>query len=379
MNGGEVPDQLQCEMYDPTANTWTICSPYKIGDIAGIVLPDNTCWAGSTGTSCAITAESPINWTAKASCPGGMDEISMCLLPDGSIFCMLPNSGLPPVREVTGQSQSGYAFRYYSSTDTWVSCGSPPNQIVSLLVGQVGPAALLPNGTVFQVGGYPNGETAIWTPDGTTSGPGSWAVGPVIDSGNAWSAQGPAAVLPNGHLLFAAGNTSGSGGFAYDSSLYEWDGSSLSSFSYSAGNYDPTFAIGMLNLPNGQCVITSPSGWYLYTPANTGNTSPPVITSCPTGLLPGYTYNISGQLFNGLTAGSYAGSYYQNASNYPLMSLTSGSNVVYCRTHGHSTMAVNTGSATVSTNFDVPATLAAGNYNLSVIATALPALHSQLR
>ena len=45
------------------------------------------------------------------------------------------------------------------------------------------------------------------------------------------------------------------------------------------------------------------------------------------------------------------------ATNYPLVRITNNSthHVFYARTHDHSTMGVATGSATVSTNFDVPA------------------------
>jgi len=370
MNASEYPSTLQCEIFDPVANGWTICSPFETGDIAGIVLPNNTCWAGGTGKTSAITAESPINWVTQTPCPYGMDEISMALMPDGSIFCVLPDSGAPFNISNGGASSSGRSLRYYSNTNTWVECGAPSNQIVYRSLGQVGPAALMPNGSVFVVSGYANGGTAIWTPDGTTSGPGTWTDCPVIPNG-AWCAQGPAAVLPNGHLLFTAGTLSVDGGFASDSSLYEWDGTSITIVPYNEGGFGVTFGIGLLNLPNGQCLVTEPGGWWLYTPAALPQTSPPLIATAPTTVLLGGTYTISGQLFNGLTAGSNAGSFYQNATNYPLVSLSSNGKTYYCRTHDHSTMGVATGTQTVSTNFDVPGTLSAGIYSLRVIANGI--------
>ena len=46
--------------------------------------------------------------------------------------------------------------------------------------------------------------------------------------------------------------------------------------------------------------------------------------------------------------------------------------VFYARTHDHSTMGVATGSATVSTNFDVPATMESGASTLEVVANGIP-------
>jgi hypothetical protein len=46
--------------------------------------------------------------------------------------------------------------------------------------------------------------------------------------------------------------------------------------------------------------------------------------------------------------------------------------VVYAKTHDHSTMGVATGKTTVSTNFDVPATIETGASTLTVIANGIP-------
>jgi hypothetical protein len=50
---------------------------------------------------------------------------------------------------------------------------------------------------------------------------------------------------------------------------------------------------------------------------------------------------------------------------------TATGHVFYARTHAHSTMAVATGSATVSTNFDVPASAEVGAASLVVIANGI--------
>jgi hypothetical protein len=46
--------------------------------------------------------------------------------------------------------------------------------------------------------------------------------------------------------------------------------------------------------------------------------------------------------------------------------------VFYARTHDHSTMGVATGTATVSTNFDVPAKMETGASKLEVVANGIP-------
>jgi len=54
----------------------------------------------------------------------------------------------------------------------------------------------LPDGRVFQIGA--NGNTALYTPSTNT-----WAAGPTIPNGKG-ADDAPGAVLPNGHVLFAA-------------------------------------------------------------------------------------------------------------------------------------------------------------------------------
>jgi hypothetical protein len=83
---------------------------------------------------------------------------------------------------------------------------------------------------------------------------------------------------------------------------------------------------------------------------------------------------ISGTQFNGLTAGTAYGDDAQMATSYPLVQLTNQAtkHVFYARTHDHSTMGIATGSTTVSTTFDVPATAETGVTALVVIANGIP-------
>ena len=51
---------------------------------------------------------------------------------------------------------------------------------------------------------------------------------------------------------------------------------------------------------------------------------------------------------------------------------TASGHVIYAKTHDHSTMGVATGTATVSTNFDVPAAAETGAGTLVVVANGIP-------
>ena len=82
----------------------------------------------------------------------------------------------------------------------------------------------------------------------------------------------------------------------------------------------------------------------------------PQITSAPPLVRPGLSYSVSGQRFNGLSQAVGYGDDAAAATNYPLVRIRhhASGRVRYCRTFGHSTMGVATGSTTVSTNFAVP-------------------------
>lgn len=66
----------------------------------------------------------------------------------------------------------------------------------------------------------------------------------------------------------------------------------------------------------------------------------------------------------------------QNATNYPLIRVTNTSTgqVTYWRTYNHSTMDVATGNTLVSTQFDGPANMPVGGYNLEVVANGIPSV-----
>ena len=76
----------------------------------------------------------------------------------------------------------------------------------------------------------------------------------------------------------------------------------------------------------------------------------------------GASFQISGTQFNGLSVGADYGDDATMATNYPLVRITNDAtnHVFYARTHDHSTMGIATGTAIVSTTFDVPVTAETG-------------------
>jgi hypothetical protein len=95
-------------------------------------------------------------------------------------------------------------------------------------------------------------------------------------------------------------------------------------------------------------------------------------------MLAGNTYIITGTQFNGLSQACSYGDDAQMATNYPIVRVTNTTTgaVTYLRTFNHSTMAVATGTTTVSTNIDVPRIQpgCADVLTLEVIANGIPSV-----
>ena len=114
----------------------------------------------------------------------------------------------------------------------------------------------------------------------------------------------------------------------------------------------------MLLLPTGQVLSLVADGRRSYIDVevftSTGQPDPawrPTISSVPSTLTRGSSFQISGTQFNGFSVGTDYGDDATMATNYPLVRLTNSAtgHVFYARTHDHSTMAIATGDAIVST------------------------------
>jgi hypothetical protein len=210
--------------------------------------------------------------------------------------------------------------------------------------------------------------------DSTT---GAWSAGPNVPtlSGVNFSlADAPAAVLPNGNILFAA-----SPGYASPPTHF-FEFTTLNAINQVADTVlkaplNPDFAYNFLVLPNGQILSTDFSNQpEFYTP--TGSPDPswaPVISTSPSNVYPGTTYTITGTQLNGLTQGAYFGDDVQAATNYPIVQITNAAtgHVFYGRTFNVSNRSIAPG-ASVSTNFTMPANIELGPSSLVVIANGIP-------
>ncbi len=369
-NGAEAETNLGA-IYNPATNSWTSISPPSgwthIGDAASVVLPNGTFMIGNcgvAGTECTNqTYQAQLNattltWTIIGAGNGKADQNSE----EG--WELLPNGDILAVDVWDGTNSE----LFNPSTGKWTSAGSTVVGLPNTSCVEIGPAVLRPEGSVFAVGGTSN--TAIYS---TSSG--TWSEGPVIPS-SAGVEDGPAALLPDGNVLIDVGPQSPC--YAAGSKFYEFNGSTLTAVAGpSRAASDATYVARMLVLPNGQVLFTDGSTTVeVYTASGTYQSAwQPTITSLATSLAPGSSNNaITGTQFNGLSQGAAYGDDAQMASNYPVVRITNNAtgNVVYCKTHNHSTMAVATGSAVVSTEFDIPSTIGTGASALAIVANGIP-------
>ncbi|HEV2397850.1 MAG TPA: kelch repeat-containing protein [Candidatus Sulfotelmatobacter sp.] len=371
-NGGSVWT-TKGALFNPVTNTWTsLTAPSgwtTVGDAQSILLQSghmmlaNCCTTqqailtlnGTTATW-ASTGTGKSDWN---------DEEGWTLLPNGNILTV-------DAYVSGGCCKMGYQL-YNEATGTWTTASN--TTVVNLVDPgslELGPAPLLPNGTVFGSGATTN--NAIYTVS-----TGTWAVAPSF--GNSLDiADGPAAVLPNGNALF---DTS-PGIFNTGSKFFEWDGTTLNATSAppNAG-IDSSYVGGMVVLPTGQVLFTDfSSDVEIYTPASTAPCAgcAPTIKHVATTLTHGSKSNrIAGTLFDGMDQGGYYGDDNQADSNFPLVRITDSKNhVVYCRSHNWTPGLVATGSKIMTTLFDIPASIATGPASLVVVANGIPSAPVQV-
>jgi len=149
------------------------------------------------------------------------------------------------------------------------------------------------------------------------------------------------------------------GVYAQGVEFFEWNGTSFTAVPGTPNSpKDSSYYGRMVELPTGQILLTdSTNDVELYNSLGSPNPAwAPTITAVPTALTPGATYTLSGTQLNGLSQGAAYGDDAQSASNYPLVRIANSKtgHVFYARTHDFSTMAIATGAAVVSTEFDVP-------------------------
>ena len=364
------------EIYNPQNDTWIpIPNPLNLrfGEANSMMLPDGTILQGlkneeyPVGTFIFHPGTSTFT-LADSTHLGSIVEAPWVLLPDHSIL-MVDYPLNPYVTE-----------RYIPSLQQWIADTPTPVDLYGNSV-EIGPSIMLPDGRAFFLGA--SGHTAYYTPSGTAA-PGTWTAGPDIPD-NMGTLDAPASMMANGKILFAASplpDVSNSySEFNTPTNFYEYDPTAGIN-----GVYTQTTAPGissnqwsqfsnLLNLPDGSVLLSDASlNYYVYSPVGSTNNlwKPTIATINPITQIDCNNFTITGTQFNGMSQGSAFGDDWQMATNYPIISLTSGANVYYVQTHDWDNTGVQTGALATSTNFTVPLTVPSGTYSLQVIANGIP-------
>ncbi len=372
--GGEYGAGLaKGEVYDPLTNAWTLTpNPgVNLSDANSEILPD-----GKILQAVVDGAVSPFLRTTKIYDPvtntyaTGPTALG---IHNESVWIKLPDNSVLYVDRLSTASE-----RYIPATNTWVADATVPVALYDPFGDETGAAVLLPDGRAFFIGSI--GFTAFYTPSGNSS-PGVWTAGPTIP-GSHGAPDAPAAMMANGKVLLALGNvpTSSSNIFDPPCYFYEFDYITNTYTQLLAPDGNPTHNIGcyqasFLNLPDGSILYgqnqsSASSRYYVYTPSGAQTVSgKPVVNNIIS--LSCDSFRIVGNKFNGISQGSSYGDDWQMSTNYPVIRLTSGSNVYYCRSFNWNSTGVSRGSALDTAYFKLPAGLPAGAYSLVVTANGI--------
>jgi hypothetical protein len=364
-NFGNFAFTNQGAVYDPVANAWTMQAPPSgwgfIGDSPSVVETNGKFMLGQKMTmNMAELDPKTLTWTALAS-TGKNDwnaEEGWTTLPNGTVL----------TADVKGSPNSEH---YDRNTQTWIQDGSTqallmgPPEVGCINgawgtycpPGEIGPAVLRPDGTVFATGalhvGESTGHTAIYTPSSPDQ-PGTWVKGPDFPGGD-YCDDDFAALLPSGNVLVSS---------AFGS-LYEFNGTTFVRTANGGGS--------LLVLPTGEIMV---DGRQVYRGTGTYQQfwAPMLFPLSVVAIQRGATYTAYGSNFNGMSEAHGFGDEFQTATNYPLVRLTNmaTNHVFYARTHDHSTMGVRHLGSIAFTKFDVPAGAETGTTKMEVVANGIP-------
>src|SRR4051812_803681 len=373
-------------MYDPVSNLWTpqLTSAFPggtVGDAASSVLKDGRLVVQHI-VDTNMMALDPARLRFKALDPPGKldpnDEEGWSQLVDGTMLTV--NAFTPATFE-----------RYDPATNSWGHSGSTGVNLADWGDGtgfsaELGPGVLRPDGKLAYFSGNPSGKNALYDTSENI-----WSNDPAMDfplvPGETFHyamADGAASLLPNGNVLVMASPVSVSSAFNTPSHFFELDLTTNTlvavTDSPSAANF-AAFEARMLLLPTGEVLLSAfdqgeTQDVLLYSNGGAPQDAwRPVITSAPSTVVNGATYNLSGRMLNGFSEGAFYGDDAQASTNYPLVRITNNpsGHVFYARTHDHSRMGVEqVGSTEVqTTKFDPPGGVEAGPSKLVVVTNGI--------
>jgi hypothetical protein len=379
-------------IYDPLANSWKkLAAPAgwtSIGDAQSAILADGTFMLADCCTKKeAVLDAQTLSWhetgTGKIDIN---DEEGWTLLPDGRLFTADSNN--------TADLKSSESYDPF--TGTWTAGADAPVQLADIDVHgagshEIGPGVLRGDGTVFVIGATGHNAVYDWHANTWQAAPDL----PIVGGKQLISEDGPAALLPNGNVLFAASPTN----YASPTSYFEWDGVAITPVTApSSAVNDASYQINLLVLPTGEILATDQSqDVELYTPlvgpdlssapvvetipqdtSLAGSTLLPQVPDQPRDLVPlttlygGRSYMVSAKRPNGISQASFYGDDAQAATNYPIVRLANvaSGKVSFARTHSGSTYAIGA-DVTGTFEFDVPLTAEGGLSRMTVIANGI--------
>jgi len=358
------------ELFDPLNNVWTkIPDPIPavgFSDAISKILPNGNVLVAPVSQfgGCVIYNVNANSWQTAAS---SKNQNEVC-------WVKLPNDNILTIDTAAQTSE-----HYVPALNAWIVDGNVPAPVYGI-GAEIGAGFLLPNGTVFYIGG--NTNTAIYTPGATATSAGSWVMGPtmVFGTNNLGAVDAPAAMMVNGKILCALGPITG---FDGPTTFYEYDYLSNAFTQVNAPGGGPTygsapFATSMLDLPDGTVLFVggqNSSSLYVYTPDGTPLAAGQPVINSITENADG-SFHLTGTGLTGISEGAAYGDDEQMNSNYPLVRMTNNvsGNVYYARTYNWNSTSVQTGSRVIATEFSLPQNLPAGAYSLSVVANANPSV-----
>ncbi|HWA88840.1 MAG TPA: kelch repeat-containing protein [Rhizomicrobium sp.] len=382
VNGGEYQAcnfswTTQGALYDPTTNTWTDVPPptgwNSIGDAQSVVRKDGSYMladALTTKQAIATITGTTVTWATTGTGKADRnDEEGWTQLPDNSIITVDANRDL-------GGNANDVEF-YSEATGQWTtSSEKTPVAVVDAGSHELGPAPLLPNGLMLQIGATPH--NAVY--DSST---GHWTAAPDTppdETGDLQSVDGPAVVLPNGNVLeqVSVGVFPDPGGPSHFFEVKVRDASHVNFTQVDEPDSAPiqsSYEGRLVMLPTGQALWSSDVGdVQVYTPQGKPvKKSIPKIKHVKKTLNVGSSNNkLTGHGFHGLTYGGYYGDDAQMATNFPLVRITNNSShhVCFARTHAFSQMGIDDGTVT-SAQFDIPNSCETGASTLQVVVNGV--------